>query len=104
MTLILSPNDSTWILLGWLGCCSSLLLFWGLLDAESRSFFQSVCVLGYCLFPLTIAALINVFVHTIFVRLPVIAVTYIWSAFGTIPPHPPLFLFIAPLALYGLIC
>lgn len=47
-----------------------------------RSFFQSVCVLGYCLFPLTIAALINVFVHTIFVRLPVIAVTYVWSAFG----------------------
>lgn len=50
-----------------------------------RSFFQSVCVLGYCLFPLTIAALINVFVHTIIVRLPVIAVTYIWSAFGKYP-------------------
>lgn len=51
-----------------------------------RSFFQSVCVLGYCLFPLTIAALINVFVHTIFVRLPVVALTYIWSAFGICPP------------------
>jgi hypothetical protein len=38
--------------------------------------------LGYCLFPLTIAALINVFVHTIIVRLPVICVTYVWSAFG----------------------
>jgi protein YIPF6 len=50
-----------------------------------RSFFQSLCVLGYCLFPLTIAALINVFVHTIFVRLPVIAVTYVWSAFGMFP-------------------
>jgi hypothetical protein len=47
-----------------------------------RSFFQSVCVLGYCLFPLTIAALINIFVHTFFVRLPVFAVTYAWSAFG----------------------
>jgi protein YIPF6 len=47
-----------------------------------RSFFQAVCVLGYCLFPLTIAALINVFVHTFFVRLPVFAVTYVWSAFG----------------------
>lgn len=42
-----------------------------------------MCVLGYCLFPLTIAALINVFVHTVFVRLPVIVVTYCWSAFGT---------------------
>jgi hypothetical protein len=48
----------------------------------NRSFFQSVCVLGYCLFPLTIAALINVFVHTIIVRLPVICVTYVWSSFG----------------------
>lgn len=41
-------------------------------------------MLGYCLFPLTIAALINVFVHTIFVRLPVFAVTYAWSAFGMV--------------------
>jgi len=47
-----------------------------------RSFFQSVCVLGYCLFPLTIAALVNLFVHTFFVRVPVIAVTYAWSAIG----------------------
>jgi protein YIPF6 len=55
---------------------SDSLVNWG------RSFFQSVCVLGYCLFPLTIAALINLFVHTVFVRLPVIAVTYVWSALG----------------------
>jgi hypothetical protein len=48
----------------------------------SRSFFQSVCVLGYCLFPLTIAAFINVFVHTPFVRLPVIVITYAWSSLG----------------------
>ena len=46
-------------------------------------------MLGYCLFPLTIAALINVFVHTIIIRLPVIAVTYIWSAFGRSPCPPP---------------
>ena len=39
--------------------------------------------MGYCLFPLTIAALIHAFVHTYFVRLPVIAVTYCWSALGT---------------------
>jgi hypothetical protein len=49
---------------------------------NGRSFFQSVCVLGYCLFPLTIAALINTFVHTFIVRLPVFAVTYAWSAIG----------------------
>lgn len=47
-----------------------------------RSFFQSVCVLGYCLFPLTIAALINIFVDKILVRLPVAAITYTWSSIG----------------------
>lgn len=34
------------------------------------SFFQSLCVLGYCIFPVTIAALVNLFVHLFFVRLP----------------------------------
>jgi len=66
----------------WLGeavCTLNLKLLGG-----TVSFFQSVCVLGYCLFPLTIAALINVFVHTFFVRLPVIVVTYCWSAIASV--------------------
>jgi len=41
-------------------------------------------VLGYCLFPLTIAALVNRIFHNPFVRLPVIVVTYAWSALGII--------------------
>jgi hypothetical protein len=53
------------------------------LIAYARSFFQSVCTLGYCLFPLTVAALVNIFVHTMFVRLPVIAVMYVWTCYGT---------------------
>jgi len=56
----------------------------------SRSFFQSVCVLGYCLFPLTISALINVFVHNFFVRVPVFVVTYTWSAIGLSRPSTSL--------------
>ena len=56
----------------------------GVLELIVRSFFQSVCVLGYCLFPLTISALISVLVPKIFVKLPVIVVTYCWSAFGTL--------------------
>ncbi|KAK4702080.1 protein YIPF6, partial [Phenoliferia sp. Uapishka_3] len=34
------------------------------------SFFQSLCVLGYCLFPLDIAALVSVFVRLLWVRIP----------------------------------
>jgi len=82
-----SENQSQVVFTGifsmvWLGeavCTLNLKLLGG-----TVSFFQSVCVLGYCLFPLTIAALINVFVHTIFVRLPVFAVTYAWSAFASV--------------------
>ena len=53
-------------------------------DVSCRSFFQSVCVLGYCLFPLTVAALINRIFQSPFVRVPVIVVTYAWSALGII--------------------
>jgi drug/metabolite transporter (DMT)-like permease len=34
------------------------------------------------LFPLSVAALITTFVHTIFVRLPVVVLTFAWSAIG----------------------
>ncbi|PFH31500.1 Yip1 domain-containing protein [Besnoitia besnoiti] len=46
------------------------------------SFFQSVCVLGYCLFPLDIAALLNIFVSRSFTFLKLlIAFTALrWSA------------------------
>ena len=30
------------------------------------SFFQSVCILGYCVFPLTLSSLVNVFIGLIY--------------------------------------
>lgn len=43
------------------------------------SFFQSVCIIGYTLFPLVICALLAAFhIHTI-IRLPVFGVLYLWS-------------------------
>ncbi|ETW06857.1 hypothetical protein H310_02990 [Aphanomyces invadans] len=48
------------------------------------SFFQSICVLGYCVFPLVIATLINtifrlVYLGHVTVRLVVVAVGFLWS-------------------------
>lgn len=35
------------------------------------SFFQSVCVIGYCLFPIVVSVIIAAFVKLIWVRLPI---------------------------------
>ncbi|OZJ01882.1 hypothetical protein BZG36_05011 [Bifiguratus adelaidae] len=48
------------------------------------SFFQSVCVLGYCLFPLVIAALVGLFVRMIWVRLPLAVAAFGWSTFASV--------------------
>ncbi|KAJ2964738.1 hypothetical protein NQZ79_g326 [Umbelopsis isabellina] len=46
------------------------------------SFFQSVCVIGYCLFPLVLVSFITIFVKTVWIRLPLAAVTFAWSTYG----------------------
>ena len=43
------------------------------------SFFQSVCVLGYCLFPLVISASLCLFIHSAILRLVIVVVGYFWS-------------------------
>ncbi|GAA5982700.1 hypothetical protein JCM10908_006752 [Rhodotorula pacifica] len=48
------------------------------------SFFQSLCVLGYCIFPIDIAALVAVFVDMLWIRLPVCAVTLAWSVWAAV--------------------
>ncbi|KAI9490099.1 Yip1 domain-containing protein [Zychaea mexicana] len=48
------------------------------------SFFQSVCVLGYCLFPLVAAAVVALFVDIIWVRLPLAITTFLWSTYASI--------------------
>ncbi|EGC29231.1 hypothetical protein DICPUDRAFT_43131 [Dictyostelium purpureum] len=51
------------------------------------SFFQCVCVLGYCLFPLTISTIIIFIlpgaVDKIYVRLPIAGGFYFWSVFAS---------------------
>eukprot|EP01132_Coremiostelium_polycephalum_P006620 gene6620-8191_t len=54
------------------------------------SFFQSVCVLGYCIFPLTIATLVIWIASKpldnglhIAIKLPIVAAAWAWSTFAS---------------------
>lgn len=55
-----------------------------------RSFFQSVCALGYCLLPLTIAVLISRILLTVplpssvvlIIRVAIVGVALFWSVWG----------------------
>eukprot|EP01100_Stratorugosa_tubuloviscum_P015137 TRINITY_DN84_c2_g3_i1.p1 TRINITY_DN84_c2_g3~~TRINITY_DN84_c2_g3_i1.p1 ORF type:complete len:204 (-),score=95.20 TRINITY_DN84_c2_g3_i1:100-711(-) len=58
------------------------------------SFFQSVCVLGYCLFPLALASLFCLFWDNLIFRFCVVAPCWAWSTFASlgflssmVPPH-----------------
>ncbi|GAA6059121.1 hypothetical protein JCM10212_003868 [Sporobolomyces blumeae] len=48
------------------------------------SFFQSLCVLGYCIFPLDLAALVSIFVQMLWIRLPICAATFAWSVWAAV--------------------
>ncbi|KAK7463526.1 hypothetical protein VKT23_006874 [Stygiomarasmius scandens] len=48
------------------------------------SFFQGLCVLGYCMAPLDIAALISCFVHVIYVRAPLALLAWGWCIWASI--------------------
>jgi hypothetical protein len=50
-----------------------------LLLGGNISFFQSVCVLGYCIFPLNIASVICLLGGPIVWRVIVVAVCFFWS-------------------------
>jgi len=46
------------------------------------SFFQSLCVLGYCIFPLVLAAVMAAFVHILWIRAPVAIGAWAWSVWA----------------------
>ncbi|ORE10620.1 Yip1-domain-containing protein [Rhizopus microsporus var. microsporus] len=48
------------------------------------SFFQSVCVIGYCLFPIVASAIIALFVKFIWIRLPIAIVSFAWSTYASV--------------------
>ncbi|RKP40405.1 Yip1 domain-containing protein [Dimargaris cristalligena] len=48
------------------------------------SFFQSVCVLGYCIFPLNVAGLITLFVRFLLVRVIVVVIAIAWATYASV--------------------
>jgi len=48
------------------------------------SFFQGLCVLGYCIAPLDIAALIACFVRVIWIRAPVALLAWAWCIWASV--------------------
>ncbi|KAF2078334.1 hypothetical protein CYY_000318 [Polysphondylium violaceum] len=69
-------------------CGSAVVTVNAQLLGGNLSFFQCVCVLGYCIFPLTIATLViyivNLFLNMhIAVKLPVVGVCWFWSSFAS---------------------
>ncbi|KAI0775165.1 Yip1-domain-containing protein [Trametes elegans] len=48
------------------------------------SFFQGLCVLGYCVAPLNVAALVSTFVHLIYVRAPVALAAWAWCIWASV--------------------
>ncbi|KAK7050924.1 hypothetical protein VNI00_005036 [Paramarasmius palmivorus] len=48
------------------------------------SFFQGLCVLGYCIAPLDIAALISCFVRRIYIRAPIALLCFAWSIWAAV--------------------
>ncbi|PIL35511.1 hypothetical protein GSI_02239 [Ganoderma sinense ZZ0214-1] len=71
------------------------------------SFFQGLCVLGYCVAPLNVAALVSTFVHLIYVRAPVALAAWAWCIWasvnfldGTKIEHQRILLAVYPLLLF----
>ncbi|KAI9269196.1 Yip1 domain-containing protein [Phascolomyces articulosus] len=66
----------------WLG--SAVVTLNAKLLGGAVSFFQSVCVLGYCLFPLVLSSIFAAFVNLIWARLPIAMVTFTWSTYASV--------------------
>lgn len=66
----------------WLG--GAVISINGQLLGGNISFFQSTCLLGYCLFPLNLAALLNLFIGSlvhIAVKIVYVSIAFGWSTY-----------------------
>ena len=69
----------------WLG--GAIIAINGQLLGGTISFFQSICLLGYCLFPLNMAALINLFIGSfvhILIKLIYVGFAFCWSTYSSV--------------------
>ncbi|CAI2169082.1 4338_t:CDS:2, partial [Funneliformis geosporum] len=65
-------------------CGSAIVTINAKLLRGTVSFFQSVCVLGYCIFPLVLVAFVNIFVIKIYIRLPLVIIAFGWSSYASV--------------------
>ncbi|KAF9963517.1 hypothetical protein BGZ70_007370 [Mortierella alpina] len=73
----------TWIfIIVWLG--SAVVTVNAKLLGGRVSFFQSVCVIGYCLFPLVLVSVATIVVPSIYIRLPLCGVAFAWATWASI--------------------
>ncbi|KAF9172006.1 hypothetical protein BGX21_003041 [Mortierella sp. AD011] len=73
----------TWIfIIVWMG--SAVVTVNAKLLGGRVSFFQSVCVIGYCLFPLVLVSIISIAVPSIFIRLPLCGVAFAWASWASL--------------------
>ena len=69
----------------WIG--AAIISLNGSLLGGKISFFQSVCLLGYCLFPLNVAALLKFIIGSkvsIFINLIYVIAAFVWSTYSSI--------------------
>ena len=69
----------------WLG--GAVISINGQLLGGTISFFQSICLLGYCLFPLVCAAILNLFLSSvapIWVKMIYAGIAFLWSTYSSI--------------------
>merc|ERR1712050_767538 len=62
----------------WVG--SAVVTLNALLLQGKVSFFQTVCVLGYCIFPLVIAAFVAMLLRVEWLKVPLVGVGLAWAA------------------------
>lgn len=82
-----APNSSSSVVFAavfvivWFG--AALVTLNAQLLGGSLSFFQSICILGYCVFPLTLSSLVCLFIglmyNQILVKSAIVALGFIWS-------------------------
>ncbi|KAI1319096.1 hypothetical protein EDD11_004985 [Mortierella claussenii] len=73
----------TWIfLIVWFG--SAVVTLNAKLLGGRVSFFQSVCVIGYCLFPLVLVSVVSIFVGSLIIRLPLCVVAFGWASWASL--------------------
>ncbi|CAD8092961.1 unnamed protein product [Paramecium sonneborni] len=91
MTLGINSNQSSDSIFG-----TIFIIMWGgsaVITVNAKllggqvSFFQSVCVLGYCVFPINIAAVLITFLQSylgFFLRLIIVGAAFLWSTFSSL--------------------